>query len=71
MAQVLTSDYAFKDVSLLLNDEASEKGIITAFKKLIESLQGDEDVLVYFAGHGKVDSVLDRGYWIPHDAEDE
>ena len=71
VAAVLKADYAFSSVRLLEDEAATEKGIIEAFKSLIEELEGDEDVLVYFAGHGKVDSVLDRGYWIPHDAADE
>lgn len=71
------------NVRLLLNDEADKQSIEEGFDRLIrecrrhraeaenEEGEGREDgplVIVYFSGHGWVDS-LDRQYLIPYDAE--
>lgn len=68
MAGVLASQYGF-EVQLLLNREASRKGIDQALRKLVKSATANDSVLIYYAGHGDFDRTYNDGWWIPSDAK--
>jgi hypothetical protein len=65
VAEVLRTEYGFK-VILLIN--ATRPQIIGALAKLRESLTWDDNLLIYYAGHGNYDQEADQGYWLPVDA---
>ncbi len=64
VAEVLKSRYAF-ETRLLLN--ASRFDILSALNELRESLTADDNLMVYFAGHGEIDAGSKQGYWVPVD----
>lgn len=66
VAQVLGSQYGFK-TQLLTN--ATRYDILQALNNLRETLGEHDNLLIYYAGHGELDDVNDRGYWLPVDAE--
>jgi predicted nucleic acid-binding Zn-ribbon protein len=63
---VLRRRYGFK-TTLLLN--ADRYQLLSALNKLREELTPDDNLLIYYAGHGELDRVNSRGYWLPVDAE--
>ena len=65
VAEVLESDYSF-DVNLLEN--ATRSQIIAALDEQSRSLGPQDNLLVYYAGHGYYDEDVDLGYWLPTDA---
>ena len=65
-AKVLTEKYNF-DTTLLIN--ADRYQILSALHNLRKKLQKGDNLLVYYAGHGDLDKINDRGYWLPTDAE--
>jgi hypothetical protein len=66
IAELLTKDYGFNN-TLLLN--ATREQIIGTLDKLRRDLKGDDNLLIYYAGHGVLDTDTDRGYWLPVDAK--
>lgn len=66
LAELLRSRYHFQ-TTLLTN--ASRYQILSALNKLRESLTEKDNLLLYFAGHGELDEVNQRGNWLPVDAE--
>jgi len=66
--EVLVNDYGF-DTKLLLN--ATEDDIVEALDGYRERLQYDDNLLIYYAGHGVLDETQDRGYWLPVDANED
>ncbi|MEE8536064.1 MAG: caspase family protein, partial [Kiloniellales bacterium] len=66
-AAVLRDRYGF-EVTLLEN--ATRYQIITALDKLRAKLTEDDNLMIYYAGHGIVDFTTERGYWLPVDAEE-
>ena len=64
--QVLREKYGFS-TTLLLN--ADRHQIVSALYSYKERLTEDDNLLVYYAGHGELDRINDRGYWLPVDAE--
>jgi hypothetical protein len=66
VAELLKSKYGY-DVTLLLN--ATRYQILSALNKMREDLTEDDNLLIYYAGHGELDRVNNRGNWLPVDAE--
>lgn len=67
VASMLKDGYGFK-VTLLL--DANRKQMLDAFDDLRRSLGENDNLLVYYAGHGYLDTDADRGFWMPVDAEE-
>ena len=65
LSQVLKSRYGYQ--TTLLNN-ASRLEILTALNNMREKLGPDDNLLIYYAGHGEVKGR--QGYWIPVDAKD-
>ena len=68
VAEILRKDYGFEVVTLL--DAAADRyHILSELNKLRETLTEKDNLLVYYAGHGELDRVNQRGNWLPVDAE--
>ena len=65
VARVLREDYGY-DTKLLLNVGRLE--MLTALNELREKLGADDNLLIYYAGHGEIDAS-GQGYWVPVDAQ--
>lgn len=65
VANILLNDYEF-NVTLLLDAKRSD--ILVALGKLREKLSKQDNLLIYYAGHGWLDKEGDEGYWLPVDA---
>lgn len=70
-AEVLTSRYQFEksDLIFLKDEEATEKNILSAFRKLANAVTDQDNLIIYFSGHGHF--ISKTGYWIPVDAHTE
>jgi hypothetical protein len=66
VADILKNKYGFQ-VTKLLN--ASRYDILSALNTLREKLTSDDNLLIYYAGHGELERVNMRGHWLPADAE--
>lgn len=66
VAQVLETDYGFKVTKL---ENATRKEILREFKRFRKELTGKDNFLLYYAGHGVLDTEEEEGYWFPVDAE--
>jgi uncharacterized caspase-like protein len=55
------------EVTLL--KDGTRQGILAALSRLRQLAAPDDQVIVYYAGHGQMDPVTARGYWIPVDAD--
>ena len=66
LADLLRNRYGFK-TTVLLN--ADRYQILSALNTLRETLTPADNLLIYFAGHGELDEVNQRGHWLPVDAE--
>jgi WD40 repeat protein len=52
----------------LLDNDASSKNILDALNNYVDNLTEDDQLIVYYSGHGHYNKQLDEGYWIPVDA---
>jgi hypothetical protein len=66
VGEVLKKRYGFK-VTLLT--DATRYQILSALNDLRGKLTEDDNLLIFYAGHGELDKVNMRGHWLPVDAE--
>ncbi len=66
---VLTTKYTFdtRDVTFLKN--ATYEQMIQAFDDLSNKITAEDNIIVFYAGHGWWDEVKNLGYWLPTDAK--
>ena len=64
--EVLRSKYGFQTTLLL---DADRHAIISTLYELRDQLTDQDNILIYYAGHGDLDQAGDRGFWLPVDAE--
>jgi uncharacterized caspase-like protein len=64
---VLKEKYGFADENIFeyLNEEATPDAIREAFVKLKEKGTAQDNLLIYYSGHGSYDPSFDLGYWVP------
>lgn len=70
LSKVLTDQFQFgkENTYCLFDDSATYRNIDNFFRMLIRKIDEDDNLLVYFAGHGYYDEITDEGYWIPYEA---
>ena len=66
VAGILSSKYGFK-VTTLINSNRDD--ILNALDNLRANLEYNDNLLVYYAGHGWLDKAGDEGYWLPANAK--
>ena len=64
---VLQKNYGFTDVQLLQN--ATRRDVLVALQDLSRRVLSNDNVLVYYAGHGYLDTESNQGFWVPVDAK--
>ena len=64
--EILKTKYNFK-TNLLLN--ASREEILDAIQELATTLNREDNLLIYYAGHGMYIKEQEQGYWLPVDSD--
>jgi len=62
VAGVLRNQYGF---TVTVLKDASRKEILKALNDYRKTLSEQDNLLIYYAGHGFLEPGIDRGYWIP------
>jgi hypothetical protein len=65
---VLVSDYYFDKENVVVKINAKRTDITNALDSLSEKLTKDDNLLIFYAGHGYWDKEANIGYWLPSDA---
>lgn len=68
VADLLHRQYGFQ-VTTLLNQDATRDNILRAMTHFRKSLGENDNLLIYYAGHGSFDREASKGYWLPVDAD--
>ncbi len=66
--ETLDSKYKIDYFRTLYNEEASRENIIKAFEWLMKTAGDNDNVLIYYSGHGEYVRNIDKGFWVPVDA---
>ncbi|MDM8525760.1 caspase family protein, partial [Desulfococcaceae bacterium HSG8] len=67
LKKILVGRYRFpeKNVILRTDKEATRVKLIHDMRKLAAGLTRNDNLLIYFGGHGRLDDLTSDGYWIP------
>jgi hypothetical protein len=68
VADVLAKKFNFEKIHTLYNEEATRDNVLGMLESLARSLGPEDNILIYFSGHGRKEPPLNRGYWVPVDA---
>lgn len=71
LSEIFINHYSFEESNVikLYNKDFTVKKVDSLFRKLTLTLHENDRILVFYAGHGYYDSIMDEGYWIPFNGE--
>lgn len=69
LQKTLTTAYHFDPLNVKLLKNPSKKDVFTELARLRSVVKETDNLLVFYAGHGYWDKDMEKGYWLPIDAE--
>jgi hypothetical protein len=68
---LITTEYTFEDEHVLFLENPTKAEIIGTLHQLRSKISTQDNLLIYYAGHGYWDEEMSTGYWLPSDANRE
>ncbi len=69
LEKVLKTNYTFAAENINVLKNPSRREIVIALDDLSKKVTTNDNVLIFYAGHGHYEDENDIGYWLPTDAE--
>ena len=66
LKRMLEQRYGFETTLLI---DSTRRELFATFNALRSKLKPDDNLLVFYAGHGDIEESTQRGYWVPVDGE--
>jgi len=67
--QTLIDNYQFKNENIKLVKDATRAELIRSLDELAGKVTENDNLVIFYAGHGWWDAEAANGYWLPSDAE--
>jgi hypothetical protein len=64
----LKSKYKFDYFHTLYNEQATRKAVIAELEWLAANVKENDNVFIYYSGHGEYKQDMNKGFWVPVDA---
>jgi len=68
LKNVLLQHYTFDSTRISFLKDPTRKQIIQTLDQLRSQVAGNDNLLIFYAGHGYWDKDMNQGYWLPKDA---
>ncbi|MCX6301381.1 MAG: caspase family protein [Bacteroidia bacterium] len=68
VAETLSGKYTFHYLKTLYNKDATRDNILKEFEWLMQNVKTNDNVFIYYSGHGEYLENMDKGFWVPIDA---
>jgi uncharacterized repeat protein (TIGR01451 family) len=68
VASTISQKYTFQYMKTLLDKDATRDNILREFEWLMSNVKENDNVLIYYSGHGEYIESMDKGFWVPFDA---
>lgn len=65
---LLKTKYKFDNFQTLYDEQATRVGIISKLEWLTDNVKVQDNVFIYYSGHGEFKKELNKGFWVPVDA---
>ncbi|MCK4746347.1 MAG: caspase family protein [Bacteroidales bacterium] len=66
---IINTEYNFDNENILLLKNPTKEEIIGTLHKMRTVVTPEDNLLIYYAGHGLWDAEMSTGYWFPRDAD--
>lgn len=66
--EILTGEYIFEKENVKLIKDARRRDIVNALDEFADLITPNDNLLIFYAGHGWWDEEANIGYWLPSDA---
>lgn len=66
--KLISTEYQFDKIISMYNEDATRSNIITQLEWLTTNIKKEDNVLIFYSGHGEFKQNLNKGYWVPVDA---
>ena len=60
--------FEFANTTVLTDKNATKDKIYNTLRDLIEKVTPNDNLVIYYSGHGYFDELMNEGYWVPVDA---
>lgn len=70
-SDVLTSKYSFDKTNIIMLPDPTRNDVINALDKLQAKLTANDNLLIFYAGHGTYDKDSKIGFWLLSDASSD
>lgn len=67
VAQILRRDYGFHRVTEILGRQATRSFIINRLSTVVQTIGANDNLFVFYAGHGQLNPFTEEGFWVPVD----
>ena len=67
--QLLKTHYKFDVIKTLYNTQATRTNIMEEMDWLVANVKENDNVMIYYSGHGELKKELNKGFWVPADAK--
>ncbi|MBL4658547.1 MAG: caspase family protein [Flavobacteriales bacterium] len=67
--QTLKSNYRFDVFQTLYDSQATRTAIMKKLEWLVNTVKENDNVFIYYSGHGEFKKSLNKGYWVPYDSK--
>lgn len=71
LADVLMTKYSFDQENVTVLKNPTENQINREFIKLSRKVSKNDNLVIFYAGHGNYDQTTEKGYWMPSNANME
>jgi len=65
---ILKDKYQFDNFISLYNEQATRENILSKLEWLMQNVKENDNVFIYYSGHGEYKKELNKGFWVPVDA---
>ena len=69
LQKILLSNYTFQENQIVLLKNPSSEQLIIELDEMAHKITPDDNLLIFYAGHGWFDEKANIGYWLPSDAK--
>ena len=66
---VVKTSYKFDVIKTLYNTQATRSNIIDELDWLVANVKENDNVMIYYSGHGEFKKELNKGFWVPVDSK--
>jgi hypothetical protein len=69
LSDILTTSYMFEKDNVFFLKDPTKADIIGTLHQMRKTITENDNLLIFYAGHGFWDEEMQLGYWLPSDAE--